>query len=116
MIYQELPRPGRFEVQIEISLPDENGRLQILQIHTKKMKGDAFNINIQEMLQHTSQYWIGLGQMHVIISLPQVTSKRAKLATVLCTRKLLHLNLSTFDLCECVFCDYRFFDPAEVIS
>lgn len=30
-------RPGRFEVHIEIHLPDENGRVQILNIHTKKM-------------------------------------------------------------------------------
>ena len=31
-------RPGRFEIQIEINLPDEHGRLQILNIHTKKMR------------------------------------------------------------------------------
>jgi vesicle-fusing ATPase len=32
-----LLRPGRFEVQIEISLPDEKGRAQILKIHTTKV-------------------------------------------------------------------------------
>lgn len=37
MIDDALLRPGRLEVQIEISLPDESGRLQILQIHTSKM-------------------------------------------------------------------------------
>jgi vesicle-fusing ATPase len=37
MIDDALLRPGRLEVQIEISLPDERGRLQILQIHTSKM-------------------------------------------------------------------------------
>src|SRR3990167_2315402 len=31
-------RPGRLDVQIEISLPDEKGRLEILQIHTTKLK------------------------------------------------------------------------------
>lgn len=31
-------RPGRLEVQMEISLPDENGRFQILNIHTKRMR------------------------------------------------------------------------------
>ena len=31
-------RPGRFELHIEISLPDEGGRLQILNIHTKSMR------------------------------------------------------------------------------
>ncbi|KAI1706885.1 ATPase family associated with various cellular activities (AAA) domain-containing protein [Ditylenchus destructor] len=31
-------RPGRIEIQIEIHLPDEAGRLQILNIHTEKMR------------------------------------------------------------------------------
>ena len=38
MIDDALLRPGRLEVQIEISLPDEHGRLQILNIHTSKMR------------------------------------------------------------------------------
>ena len=45
-------RPGRLEVQIEISIPDENGRLQILQIHTNKMKESSFlapDVNLQEL-------------------------------------------------------------------
>jgi len=45
-------RPGRLEVQVEISLPDEAGRLQILQIHTNKMKENSFlgtDINLQEL-------------------------------------------------------------------
>ncbi|KAK0634869.1 vesicular-fusion protein sec18-like protein [Bombardia bombarda] len=37
MIDDALLRPGRLEVQIEISLPDEHGRAQILKIHTSKM-------------------------------------------------------------------------------
>ena len=37
LIDDALLRPGRFEVHIEISLPDEEGRLQILRIHTKKL-------------------------------------------------------------------------------
>jgi transitional endoplasmic reticulum ATPase len=32
-----LRRPGRFDREIEIGLPDRNGRLQILQIHTRGM-------------------------------------------------------------------------------
>jgi len=39
-------------VQVEISLPDENGRLQILQIHTNKMKENSFlapDVNLQEL-------------------------------------------------------------------
>jgi vesicle-fusing ATPase len=38
MIDEALLRPGRLEVQLEISLPDETGRLHILQIHTAKMR------------------------------------------------------------------------------
>ncbi|KAF9814956.1 hypothetical protein SFRURICE_008767 [Spodoptera frugiperda] len=38
MIDEALMRPGRLEVQMEIGLPDENGRVQILNIHTKRMK------------------------------------------------------------------------------
>jgi hypothetical protein len=45
-------RPGRLEVHIEINLPDENGRFQILQIHTNKMKENSFlspDVNLQEL-------------------------------------------------------------------
>ncbi|KAH9474008.1 hypothetical protein MJO28_000152 [Puccinia striiformis f. sp. tritici] len=38
MIDEALLRPGRLEVHMEISLPDESGRLQILNIHTAKMR------------------------------------------------------------------------------
>lgn len=38
MIDEALLRPGRLEVQMEISLPNESGRVQILQIHTKRMR------------------------------------------------------------------------------
>lgn len=40
------------EVHVEINLPDENGRLQILQIHTNKMKENSFlaaDVNLQEL-------------------------------------------------------------------
>ncbi|KAK9906960.1 hypothetical protein M0R45_002574 [Rubus argutus] len=52
-------RPGRLEVQIEISLPDENGRVQILQIHTNKMKESSFlapDVNLQELAARTKNY------------------------------------------------------------
>ncbi|KAH3668609.1 hypothetical protein OGAPHI_002363 [Ogataea philodendri] len=38
LIDDALLRPGRFEVQVEIHLPDADGRKQILEIKTKKMK------------------------------------------------------------------------------
>lgn len=37
MIDDALLRPGRLEVHVEIGLPDEAGRLQILHIHTRSM-------------------------------------------------------------------------------
>ncbi len=37
VIQEALLRPGRLEVHIEIGLPDEKGREQILKIHTAKM-------------------------------------------------------------------------------
>lgn len=38
MIDEALMRPGRLEVQMEIGLPNEEGRLQILNIHTRRMR------------------------------------------------------------------------------
>ncbi|KAJ4845424.1 hypothetical protein Tsubulata_039749 [Turnera subulata] len=59
LLDEALLRPGRLEVQVEISLPDENGRLQILQIHTNKMKENSFlapDINLQELAARTKNY------------------------------------------------------------
>lgn len=42
MIDSAVMRPGRLEVHVEISLPDEAGRLQILGIHTAKLKENGF--------------------------------------------------------------------------
>lgn len=35
MLCQAIMRPGRLEVHVEIGLPDEEGRLQIIGIHTR---------------------------------------------------------------------------------
>ena len=50
MIDDALLRPGRLEVSIEIGLPKEDGRVQIFNIHTRKMKAAGklhrdFNVN-----------------------------------------------------------------------
>eukprot|EP00891_Asterochloris_glomerata_P007298 jgi/Astpho2/7298/fgenesh1_pm.00113_%23_29_t len=42
MLDEALLRPGRLEVQVEIGLPDDKGRLQILKIHTGKMEANSF--------------------------------------------------------------------------
>ncbi|XXG77398.1 hypothetical protein AAC387_Pa08g1560 [Persea americana] len=59
LLDEALMRPGRLEVQVEISLPDESGRLQILQIHTNKMKENSFlaaDVNLQELAARTKNY------------------------------------------------------------
>ncbi len=38
MIDEAMLRPGRLELKLEIGLPDEGGRLQIFDIHTRVMK------------------------------------------------------------------------------
>lgn len=38
MIDEAILRPGRLELHVEIGLPDEPGRLQIIHIHTEKMR------------------------------------------------------------------------------
>lgn len=42
MLDEALLRPGRLEVQMEINLPDEKGRGQILKIHTSKARNNGF--------------------------------------------------------------------------
>mmetsp|Transcript_15673 Transcript_15673/g.36744 ORF Transcript_15673/g.36744 Transcript_15673/m.36744 type:complete len:743 (+) Transcript_15673:99-2327(+) len=42
LIDEALLRPGRLEVHVEISLPDENGRVDILNIHTKNMRAKGY--------------------------------------------------------------------------
>ncbi|KAG9556733.1 AAA-domain-containing protein, partial [Aureobasidium melanogenum] len=59
MIDEALLRSGRLEVHMEISLPDEHGRAQILKIHTTKMRennvmGD--DVNLQELAQLTRNF------------------------------------------------------------
>ncbi|KAK3321121.1 P-loop containing nucleoside triphosphate hydrolase protein [Cercophora scortea] len=59
MIDDALLRPGRLEVQIEISLPDEFGRAQILKIHTAKMlenKVMEADVNLAELAEKTKNF------------------------------------------------------------
>ncbi len=51
-------RPGRLELQIEIHLPDEKGRFDILQIHTKKMNNKNYlnNVKLDEIADLTKNY------------------------------------------------------------
>ena len=59
MIDDALLRPGRLEVSIEIGLPKENGRRQILQIHTRKMREFgkmAKDVNLEELASTTKNF------------------------------------------------------------
>ncbi|OXG79077.1 vesicle-fusing ATPase [Cryptococcus neoformans A2-102-5] len=59
MIDEALLRPGRLEVHIEISLPDEEGRLQILNIHTTKMRSNgvlADDVDLAELASLTKNF------------------------------------------------------------
>ncbi|CDS07210.1 hypothetical protein LRAMOSA09733 [Lichtheimia ramosa] len=59
MIDEALLRPGRLEVHMEIGLPDENGRLQILKIHTSKMRENDIldsDVSLDELANLTKNY------------------------------------------------------------
>ncbi|EGG09075.1 uncharacterized protein MELLADRAFT_47546 [Melampsora larici-populina 98AG31] len=59
MIDEALLRPGRLEVHMEISLPDEGGRLQILNIHTAKMRTNnvmAGDVILEELAALTKNF------------------------------------------------------------
>lgn len=59
MIDEALLRAGRLEVHMEISLPDESGRAQILKIHTTKMrKNDVLesDVNVDELAKLTKNF------------------------------------------------------------
>ncbi|KAE9365996.1 vesicular-fusion protein-like protein sec18 [Stipitochalara longipes BDJ] len=59
MIDDALLRPGRLEVHMEISLPDEHGRAQILKIHTAKMRDNNVmesDVNVLELAHLTKNF------------------------------------------------------------
>lgn len=59
LIDDAILRPGRLEVQLPIGLPDEPGREQIFQIHTKKLRechGMADDVDLKELAHLTPNY------------------------------------------------------------
>lgn len=59
MIDEALLRPGRLEVHMEISLPDEKGRYQILNIHTSKMRTNGVmdhDVDLFELASQTKNF------------------------------------------------------------
>uniref|UniRef100_A0A8C5NDW4 Vesicle-fusing ATPase n=1 Tax=Gouania willdenowi TaxID=441366 RepID=A0A8C5NDW4_GOUWI len=59
LIDEALLRPGRLEVKMEIGLPDEKGRIQILNIHTAMMRQHELlhhDVNIKELATETKNF------------------------------------------------------------
>ncbi|CUM63301.1 uncharacterized protein PRCAT00000872001 [Priceomyces carsonii] len=59
LIDSALLRPGRFEIQIEISLPDEKGRKDILLIHTAKLRENKLldkDVDFDELSRLTKNF------------------------------------------------------------
>ena len=59
MIDEAILRPGRLELHVEVSLPDEKGRLEILKIHTKKMKENKVlddDVDLEKLAKMTKNY------------------------------------------------------------
>mmetsp|Transcript_13626 Transcript_13626/g.23339 ORF Transcript_13626/g.23339 Transcript_13626/m.23339 type:complete len:737 (+) Transcript_13626:205-2415(+) len=59
LIDEALLRPGRLEVHVEIGLPDEQGRLQILRIHTSRMREHDMlmtDVNLNDLATDTKNF------------------------------------------------------------
>lgn len=59
LIDPALLRPGRFEVQVEIGLPDEDGRRAIFDIHMKKMVENGLlhpDVDMDRLVSLTPRY------------------------------------------------------------
>ncbi|KAF4738537.1 hypothetical protein FOZ62_012745, partial [Perkinsus olseni] len=59
MIDEALLRPGRLEVHVEIGLPDEEGRNEIFNIHTKQMREHGYlgsDVSIPHLANVTQNY------------------------------------------------------------
>eukprot|EP00741_Cyanophora_paradoxa_P012054 tig00020592_g11649.t1 len=59
MIDEAMIRPGRLEIQIEIALPDKDGRRQIFNIHTRHMRENgklARDVDLDSLAVQTKNY------------------------------------------------------------
>lgn len=59
LIDDAMKRPGRLEIQVEISLPDQKGRFDILTIHTSTMKKSGYldqGVNLNTLAELTKNY------------------------------------------------------------
>ena len=59
LIDEAILRPGRFEVHVEIGLPDEPGRVEIFRIHTRGMRENkvmADDVSLEELAAQTKNF------------------------------------------------------------
>ena len=59
MIDEAMLRPGRLEIHLEIGLPDEKGRRQIFEIHSRHMKTNgllADDVDFDQLSSVTKNY------------------------------------------------------------
>ena len=59
LIDEAILRPGRLELHIEVNLPDEKGRLQIFNIHTRKMRENKVlddDVDLAKLAKMTKNY------------------------------------------------------------
>jgi len=70
-----LRRPGRFDREINISVPDEEGRLDILKIHTRNVPLDK-NVSLKE-ISKTTHGFVGADLAHLVKEAAIISIKRA---------------------------------------
>lgn len=59
LIDEAMLRPGRLELQIEIGVPNEQGRLEIFKIHTKELRNNGLldpSVSLEELAEKTKNY------------------------------------------------------------
>lgn len=59
MIDEAILRPGRLEIHLEIGLPNERGRRQIFEIHTRDARENgvlAGDVDVNELAMQTKNY------------------------------------------------------------
>lgn len=77
MMDEALFRPGRIELSIEIGLPNESDRLEILQVHTNKLRktNRLKNVNLEEISKLTTNY-TGAELNALVIKAINIAAKR----------------------------------------
>ena len=59
LIDKAVLRPGRFEVHVEVGLPNKEGRIEILNIHTVSMRKNNLldpDVSLEELAEHMKNY------------------------------------------------------------